>query len=296
MGCGTLENIMKNIAILTPTRARPGRLDTFIESVYATASNPERVFTYNYIDEDDPRQKAYEDYAAKQHDNSTNLLGETQSVSISWNVLAQYAANHLDRPADILIMGNDDLIYRTPGWDVIVEDESNKFSDDIYCMYMEDLINGEKHCAFPIVSKTWYTTLGYFTPGVFNFGYNDTWVFDVAKKVGRTHFIPNAVNEHMHFTTGKSGMDDTYNRNRTSDRGNLYEKDKIIFENTDKDRQVDAEKLLEIINGQSRIQSEEPDKPEQTGKSTSSKRNKTASKSKTKKAKSKKQPRKAKAG
>jgi hypothetical protein len=72
-------------------------------------------------------------------------------------------------------------------------------------------------------------------------------VFDIAKRVGRTHFIPNAVNEHMHFTTGKSGMDDTYNRNRTQDRGNLYEKDKIIFEDTESDRQVAADKLLDVI-------------------------------------------------
>ena len=238
---------MKNIAILTPTRARPGRLDTFLESVYNTAEHPERVFCYNYIDDDDPRKKAYENYSAKQHDNSTNLLGESQSVSISWNVCADFAANHSERPADILIMGNDDLIYRTHGWDTIVEEEANKFPDDIYCMWMEDLINGEKHCAFPIVSKKWYTTLGYFTPGVFNFGYNDTWVFDVAKRVGRTHFIPNAINEHMHFTTGKSGMDDTYNRNRTEERGNLYEKDKVIFEDTKNRRQADAGTLMNLI-------------------------------------------------
>ena len=51
----------------------------------------------------------------------------------------------------------------------------------------------------------------------------------------------------MHFTTGKSGMDDTYNRNRTQDRGNLYEKDKIIFEDTESDRQVAADKLLDVI-------------------------------------------------
>ena len=36
---------MKNIAILTPTRARPGRLDTFIRiCVYATASVPRTSF------------------------------------------------------------------------------------------------------------------------------------------------------------------------------------------------------------------------------------------------------------
>jgi predicted ATP-dependent Lon-type protease len=83
-------------------------------------------------------------------------------------------------------------------------------------------------------------------------------VFDIAKRVGRTHFIPNAVNEHMHFTTGKSTMDDTYERNRTQQRGNLYEKDKIIFENTTDKRQKDADKLMEIINGQACVSSEEP--------------------------------------
>ena len=283
---------MKTIAILTPTRARPGRLDTFVNSVYDTASNPERVWMYNYIDEDDPRTKAYEDYARRQHDNSTNLLGESQSVSISWNVIAQFATNHLERPADILIMGNDDLVYKTDGWDNIIEEETKKFPDDIYCMYMEDLINGEKHCAFPIVSKKWYTTLGYFTPGVFNFGYNDTWVFDIAKKIGRTHFIPNAVNEHMHFTAGKSGMDDTYNRNRTQERGNLYEKDKVIFEDTEKDRQADADKLMEVINGQTRIPSESETVSKRKAKGKTAK---GTNKRKAKKATSKKQQRKAKA-
>jgi len=250
---------MKNIAILTPTRARPGRLDTFIESVYQTAANPERVFCWNYIDDDDPRVKAYTDYADRQHDNSCNLISEKDSVSVSWNTLALYATSKelTDNVADILVMGNDDLIYRTHGWDTIVEEESNKFPDEIYCMWMEDLINGEKHCAFPIVSRKWYTTVGYFTPGVFNFGYNDTWIFDVAKRVGRTHFIPNAVNEHMHFTAGKSVMDDTYERNRTQERGNLYEKDKVIFEDTASKRQADADKLMEVINGQTRVSSKE---------------------------------------
>ena len=46
---------MKTIAILTPTRSRPGKLDTFINSIYQTAAKPERVMCWNYIDEDDRR-------------------------------------------------------------------------------------------------------------------------------------------------------------------------------------------------------------------------------------------------
>ena len=67
---------------------------------------------------------------------------------------------------------------------------------------MNDKINGEKHCAFPIVSKEWYKCLGRFTPGCFNFGYNDTWIFEVGKMLDRCHFIPSVVVEHLHFSVG----------------------------------------------------------------------------------------------
>ncbi len=231
-------------AILTPSRGRPGRLDNFLNSIYNSATNKERIFTYNYIDEDDPRLIAYSDYG-KNLKNNDITIGPAQSVSKSWNIIAQKA---IDNGADVLIMGNDDMMYRTAGWDIILEEEIKKYPDNIYCMWFEDLIQGEKHCAFPIVSKTWYNTLGYFTPGIFNFGYNDTWIFDLGKRIDRTHFISNAVNEHLHFTTGKAPADETTARNRSQERGNLYELDKVIFEKTSKQRITDSLKLLEIIN------------------------------------------------
>jgi len=236
-----------NIAILTPSRGRPGRLDNFIESVYNTAANPDRVFCYNYIDNDDPRIRAYDDYSKKQSKNSTIIFGEPISVSMSWNIIAGAAMTFRETPADILIMGNDDLLYRTKGWDLVLDSIVPEYADDIYCMWFEDKINGPDHCAFPIVSRKWYETLGYFTPGIFNFGYNDTWIHDIAKRINRVRFIPEVVNEHMHFTTGKSELDDTYHRNRTQERGNLYDLDKILFENSADRREVDAEKLRKIM-------------------------------------------------
>ena len=232
-------------AILTPSRQRPGRLDSFIQSVHGLANDKGRVFTYNYIDSDDPRIKAYEEYQRKQPVNNINCIGEPQSVSKSWNVIAQKA---IDDGADVLIMGNDDMLYRTQDWDLLLDKEIEKFPDHIYCMWFEDLINGSNHCAFPIVSRVWYETLGYFAPGIFNFGYNDTWTFDIAKRIGRTHFIPNVVNEHLHFTTGKSGADETTQRNRTTERGNLYELDKVIFEQSAEERAKAALSLLQMMD------------------------------------------------
>jgi len=231
-------------AILTPTRGRPGRLDTFVASVFSTATIP--VFMFNYIDSDDPRIIAYRDYEqCYEKGHIINIYGEPKSVSQSWNDLAKKAIEH---GCDPLIMGNDDLVYRTKDWNNILRRKIEPYKDQIYCAWFEDKINGPNHCAFPIVSKKWVDTLGYFTPGIFNFGYNDTWVFDIAKRIDRTVFIPDVVAEHMHFTAGKSAMDETYHHNRTRERGNLYEKDRVIFENTVGDREAAAKKLREQIS------------------------------------------------
>ena len=99
-------------------------------------------------------------------------------------------------------------------------------------MWFNDGINGEKHCAFPIISKKWFHTVGHFTPGIFNFLYNDTWIFDIAKRIGRAHYIPHVTTEHLHFTTGKSEVDETTKRNRTGVRAHMPREDQIIFNNT----------------------------------------------------------------
>ena len=84
------------------------------------------------------------------------------SVSRSWNILASNCTG------DILIMGNDDLIYKTQNWDGILVEQTKKFKDGIYLMWFDDGIK-HNHANFPIISRKWYETLGYFTPGCFNF-------------------------------------------------------------------------------------------------------------------------------
>ena len=66
-----------NIAILTPTRQRPGKLDRLIDSVYQTASDKNTIYMYNYIDDDDPRISQYKKneevtYVAGHHTSKLN--------------------------------------------------------------------------------------------------------------------------------------------------------------------------------------------------------------------------------
>ena len=239
----------KVISILTPTRQRPARLAQFIMSVYQHTSNKERVEMLIYVDNDDPAREQYMDFFEHCQTEFQNFLrihflfDEPKSVSKSWNDLYERSVG------DIIIMGNDDLMYRTPQWDVRVEQAVEQYPDEIYCMWMEDGINSGAHCAFPIVSRKWCETLGYFTPGVFHFGYNDTWVYDIAMRVDRTQFLNNIIGEHLHFTQGKSQRDETYNRNRVEGR-NYYQLDGVIFNSPEMiaKRDLDAHKLLEVIN------------------------------------------------
>ena len=238
----------KVISILTPTRQRPNRLSEFVMSVYQHTEEKNRVEMLMYVDRDDPTKDQYMDFLLHCKSEFKDFLrvhilfDEPKSVSKSWNDL--YARS----VGDIIIMGNDDLLYRTPSWDRMVELESNIFKDDIYCMWMDDKINRENHCAFPIVSKKWCETLGYFTPGVFHFGYNDTWIFDIGRRVGRCRFLGGVIAEHMHYSQSKAHWDETYARNRTQGN-NYYNLDEAIFdaEAMREKRIDDAEKIKKVM-------------------------------------------------
>ena len=243
------NEMSKVISILTPTRNRVRRLNDFIVSVYQHTRKKNRIEMLMYVDADDPSLPQYKEYSKHCQTEFADFLrihfvfGETKSVSQSWNDLYDKSVG------DIIIMGNDDLLYRTSLWDLRIEKESERFRDEIYCMWMNDMINDNRHCAFPIVSKKWCETLGYFAPGVFKFGYNDTWVYDIAKRIGRCHWISNVTAEHMHFTQSKSQVDDTYQRNRTGERGNLYQLDGQTFASPEmvEKRVADAEKLRAVM-------------------------------------------------
>ena len=245
-----------SIAILTPTRNRANNCERFIKSIYNTTKNRGSVELHFYVDNDDPSIEAYKSLAKHCYEEYNEFykceftFGAPMSVSQSWNIIANKTTSYL------MIMGNDDLIYRTPNWDSeLIQNLAVKYKQDpMWVAWFNDGINGDKHCAFPIISREWYDTVGYFAPGCFNFGYNDTWVFDIAKRLDRTHYIPNILVEHMHFSKGKSEMDDTYARNRTQEKGNLYAIDKGIFFRADsvKRREEDCQRIrvkIEEIQG-----------------------------------------------
>jgi len=215
------------ISILCPTRGRPVMAQRFADSVQATAAYPANVELLFYVDSDDPKLAEYKHNIT----GATVVVGPPVPVGVAWNVLAKQCCG------EMLMMGNDDLVAVTPGWDKILVAEVKKYSDGIYVAWFNDGIHGPKHCAFPIVSHRWYDLLGYFVPECFLFGYNDTWLMDLGGRVGRLHHIATATVEHQHFSTGKTPRDATTERNRDD---NQFKRDKVTFNEQEPRRVRDA--------------------------------------------------------
>lgn len=236
---------MNAISILTPTRNRPNNCDRFIKSLYETTQYTGTLELLFYVDSDDPAKDIYKEIEERWQNNFWRVefvIGKPMSVSKSWNIIAEKSLG------DIMIMGNDDLVYKTVRWDSKLMARLLELDNPYYLSWFNDGINGNRHCAFPVITREWYETLGYFSPGIFNFGYNDTWVYDIAKRVGKLNYMNEILVEHLHFSVGKSNMDDTYARNRTQEKGNLYRKDREIYERTVEDRIIAAEKIKERSN------------------------------------------------
>jgi len=203
---------MSKVSILTPTRDRPEMARAMMES-----AGPGHEFLF-YVDEDDP---AIYDVPI--------VRGPRVRLGVVWNHLARKASG------DYLMMGNDDLIFRSENWAERLQEVLPPDKAGVACF--DDGINGGKHFAFPIITRRWYELVGQFTAEVFTFGYHDTWIFDIAQMADKSYYIGDVLVEHIHPTVGKRPADKTF-------RERNWGIDPQIFEGTKQMRADIATMLL----------------------------------------------------
>jgi len=231
---------MNKYSILCPTRGRAERARRYAKSVFETAEHPERVELLFYVDVDDKQIEDYRLWIKESQFDIHLTVGEPISISKSWNLIAQKSTGN------ILMMGNDDLVHETAYWDSRLDQEIEKFPDEIYCMWVNDKHKGEKLCTFPIVSRKWYEVVGCFAPGIFEFFYNDTWVQDLGKRIGRLHYVADVIIEHCHFSYGYT-KDETSWRNRAGDAAGRSTRDSKVFKDNEDEREKIAERLRKVM-------------------------------------------------
>jgi len=238
------ENKPTLISVLVPSRGRPDLLARTIRTAYETATHQRRVEFVVWLDEDDSSDL---DYAFKARfsapeEYATDLIriirGERRLLSECWNICAEHARG------EILMHCGDDLTFDTPGWDVQVREAFAATPDKILFAYGNDLgPHGETFGTHGFLHRKWVETVGYFVPPLFSSDWNDVWLNEVAKMIGR-HRLLDFITEHHHYTFGKSERDQTH-----AEREERGLRDGVVdlYKRTQKDRDADAAKLRAVM-------------------------------------------------
>jgi len=222
------------ISLLIPTRNRPVKLGQVISSARMTASQPDDLEFCLYLDDDDPGN--YKDLFGRE--DVKYKIGPRITLSAMWNECFKIATG------DILMQGNDDIVFRTAGWDGLVR---NAFQGDKIRMVHggDGGPRGEVFGPHPFISREWVETVGYFTPPYFSSDFGDSWINDLANRIGRRTYVPILV-EHMHHFFGKAEMDQT-----TNERLARHSSDNVdaLYHALAALRQIDAARLSRRIAG-----------------------------------------------
>lgn len=166
------------IAILVPTRGRPDQCRRMIESVFATAKGA--FVIYLYVADDDPNMDEYNELSKNYgHDDDIYWChGPDYPTVYKWNMLAKEA-----KDADLFMLGADDMVFATPGWDEAIMDHYGKLENKIHVYHLQDSrdLLGTPH---PLATRECVSALGYFLCPIFYHWYGDTWLKVIAQANG----------------------------------------------------------------------------------------------------------------
>ena len=202
------------IHLIVPSRGRPERAYKMALSAKATSEVPVAVTIV--ADHDDPALPEYQ--RQRPSGVSLEVMGERIGYARSLNVMA---ARLWD---DYAILGafGDDVLFRTPGWDRLVEDALQTPG----IAYGNDLVHAKGHPTAIWMSSVIAKALGYLAiPQSRHLWVDDAWK-QLGQDTGTLRYLPDVICEHMHPVVGKAEEDQTY---REVYDGELGHKDHLGF-------------------------------------------------------------------
>jgi glycosyltransferase involved in cell wall biosynthesis len=179
-------------SLLVPTRARTPRLRRLLDSLLATARDPRRIEVVLVVDEDDPESVAFH------HDGLplTRVVVPPGRPMGELNALGYEASS-----GDYVMLLNDDVVARTPGWDEVVLRRLRDFPDGVVLIHVNDTLLRDHLCAFPIVSRAFCELGGGLCPREYQRYRIDDHIEDIFNLLAalgerRTVYLPDVVFEH----------------------------------------------------------------------------------------------------
>jgi hypothetical protein len=174
-------------------------------SIAERASHLDQVEVVLYVDEDDTGS----------HDLDSKDFRVVRIIGPALTMGGYNSACLQKAQGDVLILANDDMVIRTPGWDDRIRAMNAEFQDQIYLGYANDLFKKSRFCTFPILSRRTCELLVDPCPVAYRRAFLDVHLFDIFKRLqhagfDRIRYYDDLVFEHLHYRTGKAPYDETY--------------------------------------------------------------------------------------
>jgi hypothetical protein len=227
------------ISLLVPSRMRPDGCRAMWLSALDTADDPLTLQLVLYLDDDDPTLAGYHAWVgATDHLRIKALTGPRIVLSETWNRCWAVA------DGEIGWHGNDDIRFRSEGWDKTVRDEFEAVPDRIVFVHGADGIQNAVMGTHGFLHRRWTETVGTFCPPYFSSDYNDLWFTRVADALGRRRYLPHVETEHLHPAAGKGPLDQTH-----QDRLVRHRQDNVdqLWRDTVAERAQWAERLRAVM-------------------------------------------------
>lgn len=195
------------ICLLIPSRERLNLKLTLISSIITTVNDINNVSLYFGIDDDDPTKPIVEKIRrAIPFVNIIPIHNQGKFIGINniWNILAAHCSD------EIFGYIGDDMIFKTPNWDVeILKEFSSKNcpEDKIKMVHVDDGHHGPALSVNAFMHRKYYDVMGYFCKGDFLINYSDSWMYQMMKAFDRVTYLPNVLIQHNHWVFSGKGPD-----------------------------------------------------------------------------------------
>jgi hypothetical protein len=168
--------MFKRISVLVPTRARSGYLKQMLESYNATLIDKETSEIIFRCDDDDPDSAALVRRLGYRCVVGPRRLGY-RSLPTFYNEMLKQASG------DLLLCGNDDMVFRTRDWVGLILDFANQYPDGLFNIGVTTGLNDDKF-PFSIVSRKLTELMGLINDPRLLF--SDIFLLDVARAFDRS--------------------------------------------------------------------------------------------------------------
>lgn len=221
---------MDKILMLLPTRGRPAKAWDAVASFHATSAGRAQLLLL--LDEDDPERDTYRVTLAKELLSVGQRVGMCASLNRAVHDFPDYAYYGFF---------GDDHRFCTPDWDRIAIETIEGKGNGWGVFYGDDLLQGQKLPTAVVLSGTIVKTLGWMClPGLRHMYADNVWK-TLGESIDRLFYDPKVVIEHMHFSNGKSVLDDQY---RQVNNPAVYQADAAVYEHWyQTQREEDAHRL-----------------------------------------------------